>query len=406
VWVVFSAAVLGYLVWKQGFSADTWGYLPVLLLIAAAIVWMLPAICDERGLPIRGYGVMNLLAVLCAVWLATWRAKRVGLNPELIYSLALWMLIPGIILARSFYVIQYWSTQYWPVYQGMALFAAVINIAQGGMVVYGAFLGGTLGMLAFARREKLPLLALADLVAPSLVLGLAIGRIGCLMTGCCYGGVCDLPWAITFPRSSPAYLDQIQRGQIPAYGFTLRNDTERPDAPPMVLTVDPASSAARAGLKPGELLLKINGYACANVKEAYECILQSVAYKLPLKIETASKECLLPTGDLAPRSLPVHPTQIYSSIGAFILCVLLLASEPFLRRDGALFALLVSIYSVSRFLIEILRTDEAPKFGTGMTISQNISIVLFVFAAGLWVYILMRAPGKFFARHCQNNVSD
>ena len=56
---------------------------------------------------------------------------------------------------------------------------------------------------------------MGDVIAPSMVLGLAIGRLGCLLNGCCYGGQCDLPWAMTFPYGSPPYADQIRHGQLP-----------------------------------------------------------------------------------------------------------------------------------------------------------------------------------------------
>ena len=58
---------------------------------------------------------MMLLAVVAGTLLAAWRARRVGLDPELIFSLAFWMLVPGIIGARAFYVIEYWP-EYWPYY--------------------------------------------------------------------------------------------------------------------------------------------------------------------------------------------------------------------------------------------------------------------------------------------------
>ena len=72
-----------------------------------------------------------------------------------------------------------------------------------------------------------------------------------------------------------------------------------------------------------------------------------------------------------PRSLPVHPTQLYSTIDALILCFLLLAFDPFRRRDGALTALMMTIEPITRFLIEGIRTDEAAIWGTPFTISQK-----------------------------------
>ena len=116
VWAVASVAMLAWLAWRQGFNADTWGYVPILLLLGAMICWVLPALCEPRGLPIRGYGVMMLLAVVAGTLLAAWRAKRVGVDPDLIFSLAFWMIVPGIIGARAFYVIEYWQTEYWPAY--------------------------------------------------------------------------------------------------------------------------------------------------------------------------------------------------------------------------------------------------------------------------------------------------
>ena len=209
VWAVVSVGVLARLAWRQGWNADTWGYVPILLLIGAIIRWVLPALCEPQGLPIRGYGVMNMLAVIAGTLLAAWRAKRVGLDPDLMFSLIFWMLVPGIIGARAFYVIEYWKPQYWPAYTNPGgglgpLLAAIVNIPRGGLVIYGAFFGGVAGLLLFVRKHRLPLLALCDLIAPSMALGLAIGRIGCLMNGCCFGAVCDYPWAITFPPERSA----------------------------------------------------------------------------------------------------------------------------------------------------------------------------------------------------------
>ena len=94
-----------------------------------------------------------------------------------------------------------------------------------------------------------------------------------------------------------------------------------------------------------------------------------------------------------PRSGPVHPTQLYSAIDALIICFLLLSYDPFRRRDGALTALMITVYPITRFLIEGIRTDEAPIWGTPFTISQNISLGLLAVAIGLWVYIL-RGPAE------------
>jgi phosphatidylglycerol:prolipoprotein diacylglycerol transferase len=94
------------------------------------------------------------------------------------------------------------------------------------------------------------------------------------------------------------------------------------------------------------------------------------------------------------RSLPVHPTQLYSAIHAGLLAWFLWSWYPFRRRDGEVFALLITIYPISRFLLEIIRIDESAVFGTGLSISQNISLALLASAVGLWIYLLRKPAGN------------
>jgi phosphatidylglycerol:prolipoprotein diacylglycerol transferase len=89
-------------------------------------------------------------------------------------------------------------------------------------------------------------------------------------------------------------------------------------------------------------------------------------------------------------SLPVHPTQLYSAIDGFVLLFLLTAYYPLRRRDGAVMALLMVAYPVTRFLIEYLRNDEKVFF-LGLTISQNISVLLLGAGLLFW-FVLSRRP--------------
>ncbi len=93
-------------------------------------------------------------------------------------------------------------------------------------------------------------------------------------------------------------------------------------------------------------------------------------------------------------SLPVHPTQIYASIDGLVLLLLLTAYFPLRRRDGEVIALAMVAYPITRFLIEFLRNDEAAFFA-GLTISQNISVVLFACALAFWAWIL-RQPAQLY----------
>jgi len=399
-WAAASIAWMAWLVARQGFCADTWSYVPLLALVGAVIAWLAPAISKPEGLPIRGYGTMVMLGVVAGTWLAAWRARRVGIDAEQIYSLVFWMLIPGILGARAFYVIEYWP-EYWRHFTAPGgglgpLIGQLLNITEGGLVVYGSLIGGAIGLGWFARRRSWPVLAVCDLLVPSMFLGLAIGRVGCLLNGCCFGGVCDgCCIAITFPPQSPPYEAQVRRGQM--HGLTLDGD---PASAPTVRAVAPGGAADRAGLKPGQRLKSINGLDIAATGDAFVAMIEAYEQHQAMNVQIEDGSVVvIPAVERRLRSLPVYPTQPISSINALALCLICLAYDRlWRRRDGELLALMLSLYPAARFCIECLRNDEAPVFGTGMSIAQNVSLLLLVCAAALWAFILRRPPGLAFAR--------
>ena len=265
-WAVFSAALLAWHIRKHGFDDEARGYLPVLLLIGAAIAFLLPRLAGPQGVPVRGYGAMLVLAVVVGSALSVVRARQVGIHPDTVLSLVFWVFLCGIVGARLFYVVEYW-----PQFRGGSLTETLfrlLNIAQGGLVIYGGILGGALALVVLVRLYRVPALPLLDAVAAPAILGLAIGRIGCLLNGCCFGGVCDLPWAMRFPAGSPPYVAQLQRGQIGVQGIRLAGN--RFD-PPRVEQVEPDSPAARAGLKPGDRLLSVDGTPVETAGEPMPC---------------------------------------------------------------------------------------------------------------------------------------
>ncbi len=160
------------------------------------------------GVKIFGYGLMLFFAFLGSMHLAARRARRESLDPEVIYDLALWVFIGGILGARGFYVVQYWGTQ-------IHSFWEIFEIWKGGIVLYGSIFGGTLTFFLYRALRPFPLRPMLDVVAPSLAFGIAIGRLGCFLNGCCWGDTCNLPWAVTFPRESPPWNAELARGLIP-----------------------------------------------------------------------------------------------------------------------------------------------------------------------------------------------
>lgn len=396
-WAVASAATIAWSARQQGLGAALRSYLPTVAIVGAIVAFLLPMLSKSEGLPIRGYGVMLLLGLVSGVGLAMYRARRMGLHPDMIQALAFWMVVGGILGARSFYVIEYWD-QYrkatW-----IATFKEVINFTNGGLVVFGSAAGAGLALLLFVRKYRLPGLALADLISPSVMLGLACGRVGCFLNGCCFGGLCEEPWAVRFPPGSPAYLAQATEGKLTLFGLVFTADEQHR---PVIESVEPDSPADRAGLRPGQRLKRVAindlEYPILTVDEAvfYLSEARHLGDRVTVFLTDQSFESLPAswTVDEVPGpTLPIHPAQIYAAVDGFLMCLLLLAYYPYRRRDGEVFALMITVHPFSRFLQECTRVDEASVFGTGMTISQNASILMLLGAIGLWYHILRRPRG-------------
>lgn len=391
---------------KHGWTPDVKGLPPFFLVIAAIVAFVLPAVevqisgheqafmlwqydpgeAPLQGLPLRGYGIFLLIATISGLALARYRALQVGLSPDAIYNLAFYMFVGGILGARLFYIIQYWDEIHDP-NSLRATLGNMVNFVEGGLVVYGSLIGALVAGTFFLARNKLPMLPIADLIAPSLALGLAIGRLGCLMNGCCFGGVCAHGWAIEFPQHSPAYYDQQTNGQF--YGFRLAEDAE---GKPVVADVTADQAAAAVGLSVGEVVQQISGVPTANLEAAQVALGRTNGV---VKMQTTKQSYDFSIGALPEKSLPVHPTQLYSSLNALIMAVLVYGIFPHRRRDGEVFCLLIFAYAITRFMLEIIRTDEGSFGVTGMTISQNVSMVMLIGVAALAVYVWRQPRGTF-----------
>lgn len=404
IWVAVAGLYLGIKFLRDGWNDDFQAGLLYSGVIAAVIAWGLPMIAEAEGIPVRGYGLMMLIAVTSSVALAIYRARQVGLADDVIYSLAMWMILPGIIGARIFFVIEYRERFFAP---GMSLgesLVKAISLQEGGLVVFGSLIGAVLGLLAFTRFYRLPLLPLIDVSVPSMALGQAIGRIGCFFNGCCFGGECDLQWAVTFPPESPPYHQQLEKGKLHLEGLAWQ-PLKKEDAL-LIENVHSNSAAEKLGFARGQHLVKLRLLTSAGneVQSLPYTSTNGVRYSIAgdvaallnqaqpgMQLEATVSEKLEPLRWSVPalpaRSLPIHPTQIYSAIDAFILCGVLWSWIPFRRHHGELLALTLMLHAISRFLLEIIRIDESSVFGTPWSISQNISIGMFVIGAALLVWI-------------------
>jgi phosphatidylglycerol:prolipoprotein diacylglycerol transferase len=393
---------------RTGFNAELATSLAVMVGIGLAIVYVVPRIMvrDEAtgvvGIAIRGYGVMLLSGIVGGVGLTLWRARRVGVAPELIFNLALWVFVAGMVGARAFYVVEYWKSFQRESFGETVI--GILNMTQGGLVVFGGFLGAMAAFAAFAYKHKLPALALADLAAPGMLLGLALGRIGCYCNGCCFGDTTAAPWAVEFPANSPPHVRQVEQGK--AFGFLLAAQPSSPgkaDAVPTIVSVEPDGPAARAGLVAGERILAVNGAPAVSLEETRALLFYSVRdNRLPLVLTTdRGSRTVAALPGLAEHSLPTHPAQLYAAVDATLGMLLLLAFTPLSRRDGETFALLLTIHPISRFLLEEIRIDEPGMFGTQLSISQHVSILLLASAVILWIYVESRPRGFAWPRRTQ-----
>jgi phosphatidylglycerol:prolipoprotein diacylglycerol transferase len=187
---------------------------------------MYPELFHIFGIPIRSYGVMLVLGFIIGAWIAQRRSAKYGVDKDRILDLAVLALFAGIIGGRVGFVLQDWKT-----YSHDLL--SIFKIWEGGLTYFTGLLFGALAVYAYARKHKLAFLPLADLLAPSLAIGYAISRIGCFLNGCCYGGPCELPWAVQFHTSSgltpPSHPTQLYgtAANLFLFGFLLWLDRRR-----------------------------------------------------------------------------------------------------------------------------------------------------------------------------------
>jgi phosphatidylglycerol:prolipoprotein diacylglycerol transferase len=161
-----------------------------------------PIIFEIGFLTVRWYGLLIALAILIGVTLSQYLAKRRGVRPELLGDLAIWLLLAAIPCARIYYVLFEWQ-------EYAQRPEDIIAIWKGGIAIHGAIIGGAIAAIIFARLNRVSFWQLSDLVAPSLVLGQAIGRWGNFFNSEAFGRPTDLPWKVYIPptRRPPEYLN-------------------------------------------------------------------------------------------------------------------------------------------------------------------------------------------------------
>jgi phosphatidylglycerol:prolipoprotein diacylglycerol transferase len=167
------------------------------------------------GLEIRWYGLLIASAVLIGTVLALKEAKRKGVKEETLIDMLLFAVPAAIIGARAYYVIFMWD--YYSKNPSQ-----ILNIRGGGLAIHGVIIAGTLVVIIFAKVRKESFWKLADIVAPSLILGQAIGRWGNFANQEAHGGPTDLPWGIMIDgvKVHPTFLYESIWNLL-VFGFLL-----------------------------------------------------------------------------------------------------------------------------------------------------------------------------------------
>ncbi|MCK5099037.1 MAG: prolipoprotein diacylglyceryl transferase [Desulfobacteraceae bacterium] len=155
---------------------------------------MHPILLKIGSITLYTYGFFVALGFFTAIIMSRIFAKKNNIDPQTMTDLIFTILISALIGARLMYVIINFAY-----YRNDLI--SVFKLWDGGLVFYGGFIASVIGSYIFIRIKKLNLLKTADMIAPGIALGHAVGRVGCFFAGCCYGKTCSKPWAVTFSNS-------------------------------------------------------------------------------------------------------------------------------------------------------------------------------------------------------------
>jgi phosphatidylglycerol:prolipoprotein diacylglycerol transferase len=302
------------------------------------------------NIPVYGYGLMLVIGFYCAMQIGRALARRCGIDPDVVVNVALFALVFGIAGSRLSHILENLGEYTRADRTAWDNFVAAVNIRSGGLTFYGGLILATIACIAYGVWKRVPLRLGMDVIAPCVMIGLGFGRIGCFLNGCCYGAQCDAPWAVHFPYHSNAYVDQYDRG---------------------VLNVP---RELMATTESGHVRLK-------SVEEA--------------KRDPQAAALLHAHAPGVTESLPVHPSQLYSAFNAFLIAGVLIAYFTTQPAPGRVFALMMILKGLTRFLLEMLRAE--PEVLGPLSYSMVISVPLFLGGIVMWLVVgrLDRSRPKF-----------
>ncbi|MBL8878273.1 MAG: prolipoprotein diacylglyceryl transferase [Phycisphaerales bacterium] len=363
------------------------------------------------GRDVPGYGLMLMIGFLVAIVWAARRAMRSGANPDVILNCGFIALIGGVVGARAMHVVHYWS-EFAGKRSILELIWAIVDVTKGGLEYYGGFLLASISIILWLKfYERVSLRWYCDIMAPSAAIGLAFGRLGCFLNGCCYGATCEQPWALQFPYASPAHIEQWQKNDphaaLPAELIALHSAG-------VALPIMRESIAARdeeiAGAQQKEdslaaELKELRSKAAAATGDQKAELDRQIRQK-----ERALAQAEATFGDIREQmrrfnmsaaeiralakgfgSGHVHPTQLYSFVMATIVALMLSALYWRRSRDGVVTCTFFFFEPLSRIVLELIRADN-PLDTFGLTISQFLALGMMTVATLVYFVLRGSAP--------------
>jgi phosphatidylglycerol---prolipoprotein diacylglyceryl transferase len=323
-----------------------------------------------EGLPLHTYGLLLVGGFMAAVAVAARLAEREWGGVEGIrrrndaLDLALWVFLGGVGGSKLLFIIVNWRESMEAFGSALGDPMRFIGFLGGGLVFYGGLIGASLAVWWFCRKRQLPFLRFADIIAPTVALGQAFGRLGCFSTGCCWGHMAGdhLSWAVRFPGPGVA-RDLFGR-----------------------LTGNSAIAFA------------------SELQDTKTWVMESTGQVFHQAVPGAVR-----VSDWVVRhgtTLPLHPTQLYESFAQLLLFAGLMIFRSYKRFHGEIFALYLMFYAVIRSTVEVFRGDIErgkldgflhrigadglaaaipPEAWWNFSISQFISLGMF--AAGVALYL-------------------
>jgi phosphatidylglycerol:prolipoprotein diacylglycerol transferase len=271
---------------------------------------------------IGSYSFFLVLGFVCGWFLARKRAQFFGIKPSHLDNISLLLPFAGLFGARLFARL---------FYAKLPLLEALKVWEGDGLVFYGGFVFGVASVIAYGLLRGIRLIALCDCLAPSVAVGLAFGRMGCFMAGCCWGDICVDTNQLT------SRLDPVTQSRVQTF---------------------PAISQK-------------NWFLAMRFPPGSE------AFKQHVKLELLDPN--------APASLPVHPVQLYESLLAALLAMALHMRFRGTSKSGSASIALLFGYAGIRFITEFLRADNKA-YALGLTFSQVVSIEIATVAC-VWLFL-------------------